>query len=83
MERGNTTHGPKLDEELEHETEGAVRSGGKPNRAEDFRGTEAMRPDPGEEPDRMRTAEKRETAPPRPSTGGAHPSEETDDGGAR
>ena len=38
-ERGNTTHGPRLDDEMKQETEGMVRGNG-PNRAEAARETE-------------------------------------------
>ena len=49
MERGSTKHGPKLDDELQHETEGMIRSG-QPNRAEEHRETEAITPEPDEVP---------------------------------
>ena len=44
MERGSTKHGPRLDDEMTHETEGMIRSG-QPNRAEPHRETEAVLPD--------------------------------------
>lgn len=45
MERGSTKHGPRLDDEMQHESEGMLRSG-QPNRVEPHRETEAARPDP-------------------------------------
>jgi hypothetical protein len=39
MERGSSKHGPRVDEELEHETESITRSG-QPPRAEEGRDTE-------------------------------------------
>ena len=44
MERGSTKHGPMLDDELKHETEGMMRSG-QPAHAEEFRETEGVVPD--------------------------------------
>jgi hypothetical protein len=38
-ERGNTTHGQELDDQLKHETQGMVR-GNQPAHAEEFRETE-------------------------------------------
>jgi len=38
-ERGNTTHGQNLDDQMKHETQGMVR-GNKPAHAEEFRETE-------------------------------------------
>ena len=38
-ERGNTTHGPNLDDELKHETQGMVQ-GNQPAHAEEWRETE-------------------------------------------
>jgi hypothetical protein len=38
-ERGNTTHGSNLDDQMKHETQGMVR-GNKPAHAEEFRETE-------------------------------------------
>ncbi|WP_106814947.1 hypothetical protein [Microbacterium timonense] len=40
-ERGNTTHGPRLDEEMERETRGMVQGHGSPH-AEPFRETEPL-----------------------------------------
>ncbi|CAM4115626.1 hypothetical protein NONI108955_09740 [Nocardia ninae] len=36
MERGNSKHGPKLDDELAHELEGTIR-GNRSSRAEEWR----------------------------------------------
>ena len=47
MERGSTKHGPHLDDEMQREVEGMLRSG-QPNRVEPHRETEAARPDPDE-----------------------------------
>ena len=38
-ERGNTKHGSNLDDQMQHETQGAVR-GNQPAHAEEFRETE-------------------------------------------
>lgn len=40
-ERGNTTHGPHVDDQLKHETQGLVQ-GGHPTRAEDWREAETI-----------------------------------------
>lgn len=40
-ERGNTTHGPHVDDQMKHETQGLVQ-GGHPTRAEDWRETETI-----------------------------------------
>lgn len=40
-ERGNTKHGPELDEQLEQETRGMVQGHGRPH-AEPFRETEPL-----------------------------------------
>lgn len=40
-ERGNTTHGPQVDDQMKHETQGLVQ-GNHPTRAEDWRETETM-----------------------------------------
>lgn len=40
-ERGNSKHGPELDEEMKHETSGTVQGHGYPH-AEPFRDTEPM-----------------------------------------
>lgn len=37
MERGNTKHGPRLDEEMEHEVRGIVQGHGGGGRAEEWR----------------------------------------------
>ena len=42
MERGNTKHGPRLDDEMEQEVRGVV-PGGVDSRAEDWRGLEHER----------------------------------------
>ncbi|MEO3796407.1 DUF2795 domain-containing protein [Nonomuraea sp. B10E15] len=47
MERGSDKHGPRLDEEQKHETEGMIRGGGTTH-AEEWKEPEAM-PAPGEE----------------------------------
>ena len=39
MERGSSKHGPRVDEELAHELEGAVRAN-RPTRAQEWRGPE-------------------------------------------
>lgn len=56
MERGSTKHGPRLDDEMVHETEGMLRSG-QVNRAEPHRETEAVLPEEDEplgQPDESR-----------------------------
>ncbi|WP_458115781.1 hypothetical protein [Arthrobacter sp. D2-10] len=40
-ERGNTTHGPHVDDQLKHETQGLVHSN-HPTRAEDWREAESV-----------------------------------------
>lgn len=40
-ERGNTTHGPNLDDQLKHETQALVH-GNRPARAEDWREAESV-----------------------------------------
>ena len=40
-ERGNTTHGPQVDDQMKHETQGLVQ-GNHPTRAEDWRETETV-----------------------------------------
>ncbi|WP_309070512.1 hypothetical protein [Arthrobacter sp.] len=40
-ERGNTTHGPQVDDQMKHETQGLVHSN-HPTRAEDWRETESV-----------------------------------------
>lgn len=45
-ERGNTTHGPNLDDQLKHETQGLVQ-GNHPTRAEEWREAETI--DDGED----------------------------------
>jgi hypothetical protein len=40
-ERGNTTHGPRLDDELKHETDGMIK-GNHPTRAEEWREAETF-----------------------------------------
>lgn len=47
-QRGNTTHGPNLDEELEQETRGMVQGHGAPH-VEPFRETEPL-PDDTDDP---------------------------------
>jgi len=47
-ERGNTKHGPNLDEQMEQETRGLVQGHGDPH-AEPFRETEPM-PDDTDDP---------------------------------
>jgi Protein of unknown function (DUF2795) len=47
MERGSDKHGPRLDDQQKHETEGLVRGGGSTH-AEEWKEPEAM-PGPGEE----------------------------------
>ena len=53
-ERGNTTHGPHVDDQMKHETQGLVQ-GGHPTRAEDWRETETIDDgvdlEPGNAPD--------------------------------
>jgi hypothetical protein len=48
MERGSTKHGPKLDDELQHETENMMRSG-QATHAEEFKETEAILGDESDE----------------------------------
>jgi hypothetical protein len=43
MERGSNKHGPRLDDELKHETEGLVRSG-HPTHAEEWKEPEPLQP---------------------------------------
>jgi len=40
MERGSDKHGPRQDDELKHELEGMLRSGGGPSHAEEWRDPE-------------------------------------------
>lgn len=40
-ERGNTTHGPNLDDQLKHETQGLIQ-GNHPTRAEEWREAETV-----------------------------------------
>lgn len=40
-ERGNTKHGPELDDEMKHETQGMVQGHGRPH-AEPFRESEPL-----------------------------------------
>ncbi|GAB2522389.1 hypothetical protein [Paramicrobacterium agarici] len=40
-ERGSTKHGPELDDEMKHETEGMI-DGTQPDHVEEFRQTEGM-----------------------------------------
>lgn len=40
-ERGNTTHGPHVDDQMKHETQGLIH-GNRPTRAEDWREAETM-----------------------------------------
>ncbi|MGW0193878.1 DUF2795 domain-containing protein [Nonomuraea sp. NPDC003201] len=47
-QRGSDKHGPRLDDQQKHETEGMVRGGG-PTHAEEWKEPEPM-PAPGEEP---------------------------------
>lgn len=44
VERGNTKHGPRLDEEIEQETSGMI-GGTQPAHVEEFRQTEAFADD--------------------------------------
>jgi hypothetical protein len=47
VERGSDKHGPRADEQLQHETEGLIRSGHS-TRAEPWRETEPAGPEPDE-----------------------------------
>jgi hypothetical protein len=58
-DRGSSKHGPKLDEEMQKEVEGRVRSGGQPTRAEEWHDPE---PDV-EEPQFGNPAEAEEEPP--------------------
>lgn len=49
-QRGNTTHGPNLDDELEQETRGMVQGHGGSPHAEPFRETEPL-PDDTDDPE--------------------------------
>lgn len=49
-QRGNTTHGPNLDEELEQETRGMVQGHGGASHVEPFRQTEPL-PDDTDDPE--------------------------------
>lgn len=55
-QRGNTKHGPNLDEQMEQETHGLVRGHGDPH-AEPFRETEPM-PDDTDDPTVRRSFRK-------------------------
>ena len=59
-QRGNTTHGPRMDEQLEQESRGMVQGHGSPH-AEPFRETEPL-PDDTDDADTER-AFRREDAP--------------------
>lgn len=49
IQRGNTTHGPELDEQMEQETRGMVQGHGSPH-AEPFRESEPL-PDDTDDPE--------------------------------
>ena len=49
MQRGNTTHGPRLDEQMEQESRGMVQGHGAPH-AEAFRESEPL-PDDTDDPE--------------------------------
>lgn len=49
IQRGNTTHGPELDEQMEQETRGMVQGLGSPH-AEPFRESEPL-PDDTDDPE--------------------------------
>ena len=74
-ERGNTTHGPNLDDQLKHETQGLIQ-GNHPTRAEEWRETETVddgenSPDTGDRPvyeSGTDTAQTREAADDGPLT---------------
>ncbi|AKV87925.1 hypothetical protein AKG07_04875 [Microbacterium sp. CGR1] len=48
IQRGNTTHGPELDEQMKQETRGMVQGHGRPH-AEPFRETEPLPDDTDDE----------------------------------
>ena len=48
MQRGSDKHGPRLDDELEHELEGTVRAN-RPTRAEEWRDPEPPADDDAEQ----------------------------------
>ena len=56
-ERGNTKHGPELDEQMQHEAQGLVQGHGHPH-AEPFRETEPL-PDDTDDPEVRRAFEDR------------------------
>ena len=62
MQDKNDKHGPRMDEEMEHETEGLVRSGHS-TRAEESRDIEPVSDAPAWDPSSMPAA-RREGAPP-------------------
>lgn len=62
MRHKSDKHGPRLDDELKHETEGLVRGGG-PTHAEEFKEAEPVETDTGDDPTSAGTA-RRGGAPP-------------------
>ncbi|MCW2944169.1 MAG: hypothetical protein JWR24_886 [Actinoallomurus sp.] len=55
-------HGPRLDDEMRHETEGLVRGGG-PTHAEEWKETEPVQTDAGRDPTSVRNARSEGTPP--------------------
>ena len=56
IQRGNTTHGPHMDDQLRHETEGLVNGVGDTH-VEPFRQTEPL-PDDTDDPDTERALDR-------------------------
>lgn len=73
VERGNTTHGPALDDQMQHETQG-LRQGGRSGHAEEWRETEPL-------PDDTDSREVREAFRENLRAGGPEPTDVTDERG--
>jgi hypothetical protein len=67
VERGNTTHGPALDDKMKQETQ-ALRQGSRSGHAEEWRETEPL-------PDDTNSPEIRESVRESPPAGGPEPTE--------
>lgn len=73
VERGNTTHGPALDDQMQHETQ-ALGQGGRSGHAEEWRETEPL-------PDDTDSREVREAFRENLPAGGPEPTDVTDERG--
>lgn len=68
VERGNTTHGSALDDQMKHETQ-ALRQGGRSGHAEEFRETEPLPDDTDSQ--EVREAARENLPPEAPGSGNA------------